>query len=108
MTTSKATAPDTHGSEPQEPLLLDGWLSHTASTMSIVHDTAHDDNPLKRGLAGWLREVEDAAKIVAVHNANILAICGDKSRCGWKPYPGKRCPSCPMEYLLEWPHENQR
>jgi hypothetical protein len=50
------------------------------------------------------REVEvelDAYKsAIAMHNAACESVCGDRSRCGYKPY-GRDCPNCVKEWMID-------
>lgn len=86
-------------------LLLDSWLRHTADTMRL-QATVLQASPTQSALSGWAKEIEIAADLIAEHNKTVLARCNDKKTCGWEVY-SIRCPSCPMEFVLEWPVKEQ-
>jgi hypothetical protein len=44
-----------------------------------------------------------AENAIAEHNAECVRLCGDKSACGYKPYPSRDCPDCPKNWMIEWP-----
>lgn len=54
--------------------------------------------------ADWLAlgdEIEKLRTAIETHNTECRKLCNDKQDCGYAPYPNRRCPHCPVDWVIE-------
>jgi len=81
---------------------LDVWLRHTAETMRVRAHVLRENDPTAEALRGWAKEIEIAAAEIEGHNKEVRSVCNEKKNCGYAGYE-RRCPECPVVYVLGWP-----
>ena len=83
-------------------------MSNIPMTLSQAREISEQDSPspwiAREALRVAFAEIDRWRNWLAEHNTDCEARCNPDA-CGWRPwFPRRRCPTCPMDEMLDGPH----